>query len=109
MRTPAVLTGIHASVNLILLGGEFLQPLLQRQHRAAPGQLAQISRAAPGSGWLAFIFHLTGSFTPWVGAPPTRLAASSLTRLNMIRSPIPGLPRGPLTPTRIQTTWLVGF
>ena len=53
------------------------------------------------SDWLAFISRPTGSFTPWAVAPPTQLAASSLIRLNTIRTPILGRPRQPPIPT----TW----
>ena len=50
------------------------------------------------TGWRLFSSP-TESFTPWAVAPPTQLATSSLIRLNMIRSPILGLPREPPIPT----------
>ena len=60
-----------------------------------------------GPGWLAFIFRPTGTFTAWAAAPLTQLAASSLPRLNMIQHQQLDYKIGRLTPTRIQTTWLV--
>ena len=52
-----------------------------------------------GPAWLAFISRLMASFTLWAAAAPTQLAASSLTRLNMIQLPTVGPPSRPLTPT----------
>ena len=77
-------------------------------------------------GWLRTVGMVGGSDLPSVGCPPgwrlfpgqrevlrhgrtqspTQLAASSLIRLNMIRSPILGLPSPPPIPTPMRTTWL---
>src|SRR5438874_2607715 len=78
-----------------------LQPHLQRRLQlAAVGRLDRVCRVPEPAWWVSFS-PLTASFTPWAVVCPTQPAASSLTPLNMIRSPIVGLRRRPLTPTRM--------
>src|SRR5262245_24691746 len=92
--------GSSASVNSILSAeaqARHLAPALR--HLLAGGQPDQACRI-PEPAWRASFSQLTVSFTPWAAACPTQLAASSLTRLNMIRLPT----AGPQSPPPIQIT-----
>ena len=76
---------------------------------AAVGLVGGPDMPSAASGWLAFIFSLTESFTQWAVAPPTSLAVISRIHLNMIPHQQLGPPRRLLILTTRSTTWLAAY
>src|SRR5437773_12208297 len=98
-QQPAALTGTRASGSSTLLAVARVQRLHPPQHRLAAVGHSVPTCPAPMSDRLASFSLLTGSFTPWAGAPSTEAAASLPTRLSTIRWLTVGLPSQLLIPT----------